>query len=71
MAQSKKNTEDVAVETTEKVVNISFPLRGDDAELFLRYKTKAKIYNNAEAARQLFLQRLEEVTKPATELAAA
>lgn len=43
-------------------VNISFPLEGEEAEMFLAYKKNEFLKNNAEAARKLALERLHQVT---------
>lgn len=43
------------------VINISFPLEGEDAQRFYAYKKRAFLKTNAEAARQLLLQQLHDV----------
>lgn len=59
----KNRNEPVASESTEEVVNISFPLNGKDADLFNRYKQQAFLKSNSEVGRQLLLRQLYEVMK--------
>ena len=45
---------------TKNTVNITFQLEGEEAELFLAYKSKEYLKLNAEAARKLMLSKLHE-----------
>ena len=49
------------------VINIAFPLSGEEAARFLAYKKAEFLKNNAEAGRKLMLERLHEVQPTAAE----